>query len=157
MPHNISDFDPHLASAILLGYWFGIVALIGIPPNLFVIVATFHMPKQKLNPVYYIICALSVADCILLLGLAAGLPYALFHNLTVCKYGGALVYAGGTSNAVIPMFMAWNRHAIMCNTRFQVKAINQLLPVHSLANCPMPVDSFSYFSSPKGSHFCCSC
>ena len=120
MANNQSTFDPHPPSAILAGYWFALVALIGTPPNIFIIIATFRMPKQKFNPVYYIISALSVADCTLLLGFATGLPYALLHNLTICKCGGAMVYLGGMSNTIIPVLMAWNRHAIMCNTRFQV-------------------------------------
>ena len=117
-PTNKTLIDADAESAIVLGCWNALIALISLPMNIFIIAATLCIPKTEFTPVYWLILALSVTDCILLVGLSTILAYGVSLDDAICKYGGALNYGAGYANVAIPLFMAWNRHAIICNTRF---------------------------------------
>ena len=115
---NQTYTEVYQTSAIVLGYWNVLIAIIGLPLNVFIIIATFLIPKNDFVPIYCLILALSITDCFLLVGFAMILPYSLTLKETICKYGGVCVYGAGYVNLAIPLFMAWNRHAVICETRF---------------------------------------
>ena len=52
LTHDAS-MEADQSSAILIGLWMTLLAMIGLPMNIFVIVSTFVIPQNDFTPVYW--------------------------------------------------------------------------------------------------------
>jgi hypothetical protein len=107
--------DPDPDSIFVVGIWFAIVAVLGIPLNLFIIVSTLTVKSLRDVPINFFLFSLSVADTMFLVGFAMHLPYALTFNTNVCKVSAMIIYIFGTVSNFIPPFLAMNRYAVVCS------------------------------------------
>jgi hypothetical protein len=112
--------NPDPTSALILEIWFTFIGLLGIPPNIFIVVATLLNKEIRAIPSNTFIASLAFADAFFLLFFALHLLYALIPSDVTCKVlgGGLALFALG--NICIPPLLAINRYAIVCSQKEQL-------------------------------------
>jgi hypothetical protein len=118
---NITDPDP--ISALLMSIWFTFLGVVGIPPNLFIVVATLKVKELRVIPANLFIGSLAFADIFLLFFFALHLPYALTSSEPLCKFIGVGAGLFGLVNMCIPPCLAINRYAVCYSQREKLARI----------------------------------
>ena len=80
---NETSINADAESAIALGYWYALVAMIGLPMDISIITSTFCIPITEFTPVNWLILALSITDCFILVDMAMILPYGITQDETI--------------------------------------------------------------------------
>uniref|UniRef100_A0A914XKR2 G-protein coupled receptors family 1 profile domain-containing protein n=1 Tax=Plectus sambesii TaxID=2011161 RepID=A0A914XKR2_9BILA len=110
---NISatlNIEPDSVSAIVLGIWYLIQAIIGVPANLLLIWLWYVKAELRNVPSNIFIVNGALADAAYLLSSGVfNLHWGLANQLGVCKIGGFLTYFLALYGFSIPPFLAINR------------------------------------------------
>uniref|UniRef100_A0A914UZL0 G-protein coupled receptors family 1 profile domain-containing protein n=1 Tax=Plectus sambesii TaxID=2011161 RepID=A0A914UZL0_9BILA len=109
--------DPDPTSARALGIWFTVIAIIGIPMNLYLVVGSLITKSVRSNPANYFLINLALADTVSLLSCAFHLYYGLFFDELICKICGIGLYMSGFASVMLPPFIAISRYVVIVDQR----------------------------------------
>jgi hypothetical protein len=107
-----ADLDP--ISMLALGIWFGFLAVVGIPLNIFIAIATLKVKAIRDIPSNIFIGCLGLVDTFYLLSVSLHFPYALSHSELICKISGGGIGFFALLSTTFPPFLAINRYAVVC-------------------------------------------
>jgi hypothetical protein len=107
--------DPDPESAFFLGITYSIYALIGIPPNLFVVIATLASESLRKLDINIFVLTLALGDALYLLSATSSMFWSLTYDIRVCKIGGIGFYNFVTLSVITPPCLAISRYAVVCS------------------------------------------
>lgn len=81
--------DPNPITNLLLGTWFAILAAIGVPLNIYIVISTIKVTEIRTFPLNILIVSLAIADTFTLISFVLHLPYAITSADIYYKVNGA--------------------------------------------------------------------
>jgi hypothetical protein len=114
---NQQQTDPDPKSALALGIWYSIVALIGTPMNLFLIITTLAFKSIRSIPLNSFVFSLALSDMLYLLSTVSQLFWGLYFDIRICKIAGVCIYMFALLSFMIPPCLAMCRYAVICSNQ----------------------------------------
>jgi hypothetical protein len=128
-----TDLDPK--SALVLGIWYTILALIGTPMNLFLIITTLAFKSIRSIPLNSFVFSLALSDMLYLLSTVSQLFWGLYFDIRICKIAGVCFYMFGLSSFMIPPCLAMCRYAVICKNQkmaANMKILTERIGIYTL-------------------------
>uniref|UniRef100_A0A914WKU5 G-protein coupled receptors family 1 profile domain-containing protein n=1 Tax=Plectus sambesii TaxID=2011161 RepID=A0A914WKU5_9BILA len=111
---NIS-LDPDPESALWIGICFSCWGVIGIPANLFIVLATICSESLRSVPLNMFLFSLALGDLMFLVSCQSSLLWAIYFDEVICQVMGVGVYIFVLMSFLVPPNLAVCRYAVVCD------------------------------------------
>lgn len=117
----IMSREPVAPSALGLSIWYLVVATVGLPLNVFIVLSTIVRKSLRVISLNWFVVSIALADLSYLISLALFLCWSLSTDRVVCKISGFGIYYFGMISIITAPFLAGLRYMALCgNNRFSI-------------------------------------